>query len=124
MMLARILLILAAVLLLAAAGLHLSSGEAVAGWMSGERGAVVQILWHLPGLDWIVVALTWLFVAWRGTRRFTPVLWLTAVVPASAAVAIAAVLGATFIGAWLLAGAALLAVLGSIALPKDISTRQ
>lgn len=124
MMLARILLIPAALLLLGAAGLHLSSGGAVAGWMSGERGAVVQILWHLPGLDWIAVALTWLFAAWRGTKRFAPVLWLTAVIPSVAAVAIAAVLGATFIGAWLLAGAALLAVLGSIALPKDLSTRR
>lgn len=122
MMLARILLILAALLLLAAAGLHLTSSGAVAGWMSGERGAVVQILWHLPGLDWIAVALTWYFVAWRGTRRLAPVLWVTAGVPGVAAVAIAAVLGASFIGAWLLAGAALLAVLASIALPKDLST--
>lgn len=118
-MLARILLILAALLLFAAAGLHLSSGGAAAGWMSGERGAVIQLLWHLPGLDWIAVALAWLFVAWRGTRRLAPILWLTAVVPAGAAAAIAAVLGSTFIGAWLLASAALLAVLGSLALPRN-----
>lgn len=117
-MLARILLILAAVLLLGAAGLHLSAGGAVAGWLPGERGAVVQILWYLPGADWIAVALVWAFVAWLGNQRFAPIVWLTALVPAAAAVAIAAVLGAMFIGAWLLAGAALLAVLGSLALSK------
>jgi hypothetical protein len=117
-MLARILLLLASVLLLAAAGLHLAGGGAVGGWLPGERGAVVQILWHLPGLDWIAVALAWAFVAWRGNRRFAPVVWLLALIPAGAAVAIAAVLGAAVVGAWLLAGAALLAVLGSLALPK------
>ncbi len=117
-MLARILLLLASLLLLGAAGLHLSAGGAVAGWLPGERGAVVQILWYLPGLDWIAVALAWAFVAWRGNQRFAPIVWLMALVPAGAAVAIAAVLGAAFVGAWLLAGAALLAVLGSLALPK------
>lgn len=117
-MLARSLLLIAALLLLAAAGLHLAGGGAVAGWLPGERGAVVQILWHLPGLDWIAVALAWAILAWRGNQRFAPVVWLTALIPAAAAVAIAAVLGVAFIGAWLLAGAALLAVLGSLVLPK------
>ena len=117
-MLARLLLLVAALLLLAAAGLHLAGGGAVGGWMPGERGAVVQILWHLPGLDWIAVALAWAYVAWRGTQRFAPLVWLLALIPAGAAVAIAAVLGVAFIVTWLLAGAALLAVLGSLALPK------
>lgn len=117
-MLARVLLLLAALLLLGAAGLHLSGGGAITGWLPGERGAVVQILWHLPGLDWIAVSSAWAFLAWRGTQRLAPLVWLLALIPAAAAVAIAGVLGAAFIGAWLLAGAALLAVLGSLALPK------
>lgn len=118
-MLARLLLLLAALLLLVAAGLHLAGGGAVAGWLSGERGAVVQIVWHLPGFDWIAVALAWAFMAWHGKHRHAPMVWLLALIPAAAAVAIATVLGADFIGAWLLAAAALLAVLGSLALPRS-----
>lgn len=117
MMLSRILLGLASLFLLAAAGLHYSGAGAVANWLSGERGIVLQILWYLPGLDWIVVAAAFGFISWRGDKRFAPLVWLLALIPASAAVAIAAVLGAAFVGAWLLAGAALLAVLGSVALP-------
>lgn len=117
-MLARALLFIATVLLLAAAGLHLSGGGAISGWMSGERGAVVQILWHLPGFDWVVVALAWAYVGWRADRRMAPLVWLLSIIPAGAAIAVAGVLGAAFVGAWLLAGAALLAILGAMALPK------
>jgi hypothetical protein len=44
--------------------------------------------------------------------------WLLALIPAGAAAMIAASVGPNFVGVWLLAGAALLALLGSVALPR------
>jgi hypothetical protein len=118
-MLGRALLILGGTVLLGTAGFHASGGPSVANWLPGERGAVVQALWYLAAVDWAVVGLAWLFVAWRGDRRLAPLVWLLALAPAAAAALIAAVLGPAFIGIWLLAGATLLAVLGSIALPRS-----
>lgn len=118
MMLGRILLALAGVVLLGTAGLHASGGGMVAGWLSGERGTMLQVLWHVPALDWAVVAIAFLLCAWRGNRRLAPLIWLLALVPAGAAAMIAMTVGASFLGVWLLAGAALFAVLGSIALPR------
>jgi hypothetical protein len=47
-----------------------------------------------------------------------PLVWVTALVPGGAAVMVANAVGPTFLGLWLLAGATLLAMLGSIALPR------
>jgi len=117
-MLGRILLALGALVLLGTAAFHATGAETVAGWLSGERGVLLQMLWIIPTLDWAVVALAWLVIAWRGSRRAAPLIWILAAVPAGAAAMIAATVGPAFLGLWLLAGAALLALLGSIALPE------
>jgi hypothetical protein len=117
-MLGRLLLALGALVLLGTAAFHATGGPMVAGWLSGERGAVLQMLWYVPTLDWAVVGLAWLFIAWRGNRRLAPLVWLLAAVPGGAAFMVAATVGSAFLGLWLLAGATLLAVLGSIALPR------
>ena len=117
-MLGRALIALAGLVLIGTAAFHASGGAMVAGWLGGERGMLLQILWYFPALDWAAVGLAWLFIAWRGSQRFAVLVWLLAIIPAGAAALVAAAMGPYFLGAWLLAGATLLALLGSIALPK------
>jgi hypothetical protein len=117
-MLGRIMLALGAVVLLGTAAFHASGGPMVAGWLSGERGAVLQMLWYIPTLDWAVVGLAWLFIAWRGDHRLRWLVWLLAAIPGGAAAMVASAVGPNFLGLWLLAGATLLAALGALALPR------
>ena len=117
-MLGRVLVALGALVLIGTAASHGSGGGMVSGWLAGERGALLQMLWYLPTLDWSAVGLAWLYIAWRGSHRLAPLIWLLALIPGGAAAMIAATLGPSFLGMWLLAGATLLAVLGSIALPR------
>jgi hypothetical protein len=118
-MLGRILLTLGGLVLIGTAAFHGSGAGMVAGWLGGERGALLQILWFIPSLDWAAVGLAWLFIAWRGSARLAPLVWLLALIPAGAAAMVASAVGPAFLGVWLLAGAALLALLGSIALPRN-----
>jgi hypothetical protein len=117
-MLGRILLTLGALVLIGTAAFHASGGSMVSGWLGGERGAVLQMLWFLPALDWALVGLAWLFIAWRGGHRLAPLVWVLALIPAGAGAMVANAVGPAFLGLWLLAGATLLALLGSIALPR------
>lgn len=117
-MLGRGLLALAALILIGTAVWHGLGGTEAAGWLRGERGVVVQALWFVPTLDWTVIASVWLGIAVRGTARSAPIVWLLALVPFGAAALIAGTLGPAFLTMWLLAGAALFAVLGGMALPK------
>jgi|GEM_PF-3931341 len=117
-MLGRLLLALAALVLIGTAAFHGSGAGMVAGWLGGERGAVLQMLWLIPTLDWSVVGLAWLLIAWRGSRRMAPLVWVLALIPGGAAAMVAATAGPAFIGFWLLAGATLLALLATIALPR------
>ena len=118
MMLGRILLALGALILIGTAVFHVTEGAETAAWLRGERGAVMQLLWHIPSLDWIVVGIAWLLIAWRGTQVSAPIVWVLALVPFGTAAMIASALGPAFLDMWLLAGAALLASLGALALPK------
>jgi len=118
-MLGRIMLTLGALALIGTAAFHGSGAQMVAGWLGGERGALLQTLWFIPTLDWATVGLAWLFIAWRGSNRLAPIVWLTALVPGGAAAMVASAVGPAFLGVWLLAGATLLALLGSAALPRD-----
>ena len=118
-MLGRILVTLGALLLVGAAVLHGLGGQMAAGWVSGPRAGVLQALWYFPTVDWAVVALTWLAIAWTGGMRFGWLIWLLAAIPAAAAVLIVSTIGPDFFGVWMLAGAVLLALLGSIALPRQ-----
>ncbi len=118
-MLGRILLALAALVLIGTAAFHGSGADMVAGWLGGERGALLQTLWLIPTLDWAAVGLAWLFIAWRGTTRLAPLVWLLALIPGGAAAMVAAAVGPAFVGVWLLGAATLLALLGAIALPRN-----
>ncbi len=121
MMLGRVLLTLAAAALIGTAAFHAMGGGMVAAWLGGERGLVLQTLWYVPSLDWAAVGLAWLFLAWRGSQRLAPLVWVLALIPGGAAAMIAYALGPSFLGFWLLAGATLLALSGAIALPRETS---
>lgn len=118
---ARILLGLGALLLLATAAFHSSGGGAVSGWLEGERGQILRMLWFAPPIDWTVVALVWLFVGWRGDSGFAPLVWLTSIVPLSVALMLLAAVGAAFPGIWMLLGAAAFAAAGAARLPQRAS---
>lgn len=117
-MLGRGLLTLAGLMLVGTAILHGIGAEMVTGWLRGERGLVLELLWHSAGLSWLVVGLAWVALGLRGEARVRPLVWLLALIPAGAAAMIASALGPDFLPLWLLAGATLLALAGSFALPR------
>lgn len=115
---ARILLGLGVVLLLATAAFHGSGGAMVSGWLEGDRGAILRLLWFAPAIDWFVVALVWAFVAWRGERAFAPFVYITAIIPLVLALMLIGAVGAAFPGVWMLFGAVALALLGAVRMPQ------
>ena len=110
---ARILLGAGALLLAATAAFHASGGAMVSGWLQGDRGTILRLLWYVPTVDWSVVALVWGFIAFRPDRRFAPLVWLTALIPLSVAIMLIGAVGAGFPGIWMLIGAVILGSLGA-----------
>lgn len=113
---ARWLLVAGAVLLIATALFHSTGLSMVSGWLPGTRGQIVSLLWLAPVADWSVVALLWIISAWRLRSDMRLIVLVSAIVPAIAAVALFIVVGTSHPGPFMLAGAALLAVLGAIRL--------
>ena len=118
---ARILLGLGALLLIATAAFHGSGGGMVSGWLEGDRGKILQMLWFVPPIDWVVVALVWAFVGWRHDVGFAPLVWLTAIIPLSVALMLIATVGAAFPGVWMLLGAVAMAVAGAARLRQRVA---
>ncbi len=110
---ARIMLGLASALLLATAAFHSSGGAMVSGWLEGEKGSILRLLWFVPAIDWAVVALIWAFAAWRPERRLAPLIWLSAIIPLSVAIMLIAAVGPAFPGIWMLLAAVALAATGA-----------
>ena len=110
---ARILLLLGALLLLATAAFHASGGAMVAGWLDGERGQILRLLWFVPPIDWVVVALIWAFAAWRPSRVLAAIVWLSALIPLAVAGMLLVTIGPGFPGGWMLLGATILAGFGA-----------
>jgi len=117
MKLARTLLLLGSLLLLATAAFHSSGSAMVAGQIEGMRGRIVEMLWFVPPIDWVVVALCWAFVAVRGQRSLQPIVWITALIPFSVALMLLATVGIGFPGFWMLIAAVVLGVVGASRLP-------
>lgn len=113
---ARILLTLGAILLLATAAFHSSGGAMVSGWLEGERGQILRLLWFVPPIDWAVVALIWAYAAWRPGRALAVVVWLSALIPLAVAVMLIVAVGPVFPGIWMLLGAVVLASAGAMRL--------
>ena len=109
----RALLTAGAALLIATAAVHSLGSSMVSGWLEGERRAILMLAWFVLAFDWIVVALLWLYAAWRGGRSLAPAIYLTAAIPAVTAVGLILVVGPGFFGIWMLAGAVALAVAGA-----------
>ncbi len=118
MKLGRVLLLLGALLLAVTAAFHGSGGAMVAGWLDGQRGAVLSALWWAPALNWSVVALLWCYVALRGGPDARIAAMVAAAIPLGAAVLLGSAVGFGFPGIWMLLGAALLATAGATLLGR------
>ena len=90
----------------------------VSGWLEGERGRILGLLWQVPAVDWTVVALLWLITAWLGDRRLAVIVWISALIPAAVAIMLIGAVGAGFPGIWMLIGAVLLAAAGAFRLQR------
>jgi hypothetical protein len=113
MKLGRILLGVAAAILFTAAAFHASGAAQAASWAQGTRGEILRLLWAVPTIDWAVVGIIWLAIAWYDDRRLAPLVWISACIPVLVAVLLVKAVGIAFPGSWLLAAAALLAVVGA-----------
>jgi hypothetical protein len=120
MNLGRILLAISAVILFAAAAFHASGAAQAASWAQGTRGEILQLLWAVPTIDWAIVGIIWLAIAWYDDRRLAPLVWISAAIPALVAGLLIKAVGIGFPGTWLLAAAALLAVIGSTRLGRTV----
>ena len=105
-----------ALLLLATAGVHSAGASMVSSWLEGERGAFLMLVWFVLAFDWAVVALVWLYCAWRGERSLRAVILLTALIPLATATGLTVIAGPGFFGIWMLAGASALAIFGALRL--------
>jgi hypothetical protein len=109
----RTLIVAGALLLILTAAVHSLGSSMVSGWLEGERRSILMAAWFLLAVDWIVVALAWLYCAWRASRSLAPIIYLTSVVPAATAVALLIAVGPGFFGIWMLLGALILATAGA-----------
>lgn len=121
MSVARLSLGLAALLLFATAALHASGATMVSGWLPGQRGAILDVLWVVPVIDWAIIGVVWLFVAWRDERALAPLVWVSAVVPLLVAVLLIKAVGPGHPGIWMLVGAAVLASFGASRLQRPVA---
>jgi hypothetical protein len=112
-MTSRILLGLAALLLIATAVFHATGLPMAAGWFSDERAGIMRMLWLTPTIDWSLVALFWAYVA-AGARADLRLLAVAAaIVPGASAALLFSVVGLAHPGPAMLAGATALAVIGA-----------
>ena len=123
MSVARLSLGLAALLLFTAAALHASGATRVSGWLPGQRGAILDVLWVVPVIDWAIIGVLWLFVAWRDERPLAPLVWISAVVPLLVAILLIKAVGVGHPGIWMLIAAALLACVGAALLGRRAEER-
>ena len=123
MSVARLSLGLAALLLFATAALHASGATMVSGWLPGQRGAILDVLWVVPVIDWAIIGVLWLFVAWRDERPLAPLVWISAVVPLLVAILLIKAVGVGHPGIWMLIAAALLACVGAALLGRRAEER-
>ena len=112
----RIIIGLAALVLLVTALSHFTGANGISSWLEAQRGNVLRSLWYVPAIDWVIVVAVWAYVALRPHRRFAPVIWLTAIIPLVIALMLLQALGADFPGVWMLLLAVGLAVYGSMRL--------
>ena len=110
---ARALLIAGSLLLIATALFHMTGLASVAGWLEGDRGRIVGLLWSTAALSWAVVALVWIYAAIvpSATLRW-PVL-ISAIIPLSLGLLLLAIVDPTHPGGYMLLVSAALACAGA-----------
>lgn len=77
----RIWLIAGSVLLGATATFHLTGLESASAWLDGARGRIVALLWAAAFVNWILVALLWVFAAARPSLALRLPVWISAMFP-------------------------------------------
>lgn len=118
MSVARVMLGLGALLLFVTAAFHASGAAMVQGWLPGSRGRILELLWVIPTVDWAIVGLLWAAIAWFDDSRLRLLVWISAVIPVMIAILLIKAVGFGHPGIWLLIGAAVLAIVGSLRLGR------
>ena len=109
----RILLMSGAAVLAATACFHLTGLETAWGWLEGQRGTIVGLLWATLAIDWFIVVTVWIYA---GIRRAPSLRWpvaLTALIPAVCGTLLLAMVDARHPGGYMLIVAAVLAWAGA-----------
>jgi hypothetical protein len=108
----QILLAVAAALLAVAACVHAAGWYSLRSEFPDAVQPVVRLLWFSVDLDWLVTASIWAVAAWTGTAALRLPVLAASVIPIGSALWFAATLGPGFIGIYLLALVAVLALVG------------
>ena len=111
--LARVLLISGAVVLVATALFHMTGLNSVSGWLDGDRGRIVALLWSTAAFSWAVVALLWIYAAFRPAEALRAPVWISTLIPLSVAILLLVVVEPTHPGGYLLLLSVVLAGIGA-----------
>lgn len=114
MKIGRALILLGALLLLATAAVHGAGSSMVSSWLEGERRSILMLAWFTFSIDWVVVALIWIYCGWRGDPRYRLIIFAASIIPSATAIGLTVTVGPTFFGVWMLLAAAGLAILGAL----------
>lgn len=116
----RVLLICGAVLLVGTAAFHSTGFDMAKGWVEGQRGIIVGLLWAMLAVDWLIVAAVWLYA---GLRRLPALRWpvvITGFIPAICGTLLLATVDAGHPGGYMLLASAALGWAGAWRLGEDL----
>lgn len=109
----RILLGVAAAMLMLAASIHATAWFNLRGEFPGAVQPVVRLLWFSVDLDWLVAASLWALAAWMGSAALRLPVLAASLIPIGSALWFAVTVGPGFIGVYVLMLAAILAIVGA-----------
>lgn len=115
----RLLLGIAAALIVLTAAFHCAGWFLLRGQIAADTRPIVRLLWFCVDLDWLVAAFVWALAGWKGAA--VPHLAVVAIsaIPLGAAVWLLFVVGPAFFGVYLLLVAAACAIIGSHRLARS-----
>ena len=87
--------------------------DAVSGWLAGDRGRIVSLLWSTAALSWALVAVIWAYAALRPSPDLRWPVWIAALIPLSVGILLLALVDSSHPGGYLLLLSAMLAGAGA-----------
>ena len=87
--------------------------DSVAGWLEGDQGRILGLLWSSAALSWSVVALLWIYAAVRPSFQMRWPVWIAAIVPLSLGLLLLGMIDPAHPGGYMLLGSAALAGIGA-----------